>query len=258
MKSISLKFSMFLMLIIGMVLSSCRTTDEQLAGINNNLVTVDDAGATLVNPVELKSIVTGSDDITESQSAWLKFMREEEKLARDLYITLGKDVTVPVFENIARAEQNHMDAVLTVLTSYSIADPASTEVGVFNNADLQTLYNTLLAKGKASLVDALKIGALVEETDILDLASVYELNPGDDFTALTEALMLGSRNHLRAFNRVLSANGVTYTPVALTVEDYTEIVNSEWERGTGLCIGNQNALGKKYRNRSGKGFMGGR
>jgi len=258
MKTISLKFSLFIFLLSGISLSSCNSKDELSGGITSNLLTVDDQGTTLINSVDLKSVTTGTDEITESQTEWLKFMREEEKLARDLYLALSKDYTIPAFKNIARAEQNHMNAVLTILTSYSIEDPASVEEGVFNNVDLQALYNSLLEKGKTSLVEALKVGALVEETDILDLARVYELSPGDDLTTLTEALMLGSRNHLRAFARVLKVNGIVYTPVALSADEYAEIITTGWERGTGFCIGNQNASGRKYCNRSGKGFMGGR
>ena len=258
MKLNSLKSGLFLILLSGISLSSCNSNDELSAGMTANLVNVDNEGTTLISSDGLKTATTGTDAITGSLSDWLKFMREEEKLAHDLYIAFSELYTVPVFNNIPRAELNHMNAVLTILTTYSIEDPASTENGVFNNADLQALYNTLLAKGKVSLVEALKVGALVEETDILDLAKVYELNPGGDLTALTEALMLGSRNHLRAFARVLKVNGVVYTPVALSFDDYTAIVTSDWERGTGLCIGNQNCAGRKYCNRSGKGFMGGK
>jgi hypothetical protein len=257
MKSNILKFSLFLIVIGGISLSSCNSRDELSPGIITNLVTVDDEGTTLINSADLKALATGSDAITGSQSDWLKFMREEEKLAHDLYVAFGEIYTTPVFKNIPRAELNHMNAVLTILATYSIEDPASTENGVFNNADLQALYNTLLAQGKTSLVEALKVGALVEETDILDLAKVYELTPGDDLTAMTEALMLGSRNHLRAFARVLKVNGVDYTPVALSLDDYTAIVTTGWERGTGFCMGNQNASGRKYCNGSGRGFMGG-
>ncbi len=258
MKSNSLKFGLFVLLAGSISMSSCETNSDQSARMAANLVTVDNEGTTLINAIDLKSVTTGSDAISESQADWLKFMREEEKLAHDLYVAFGEIYTVPVFKNIPRAELNHMNAVLTVLTAYSIEDPASTEAGVFNNADLQALYNSLLEQGKTSLVEALSVGALVEETDILDLARVYELNPGDDFTTLTEALMLGSRNHLRAFSRVLKINGGIYTPVALSVDDYSAIVTSDWERGTGICIGNQTALGKKYCYRSGRGFMGGK
>ena len=42
-------------------------------------------------------------------------MREEEKLARDVYVALGDRWGLRVFENIARAEQRHMDAVVAQL-----------------------------------------------------------------------------------------------------------------------------------------------
>jgi hypothetical protein len=258
MKSIILKFGLILIFLGGISLSSCNSKAEFSSQLTANLVNVDNEGTTLVDGTVLKTLNPGTDNLTTDQSDWLKFMHEEEKLAHDLYIAFSNDFTVPAFKNITRAEQNHMDAVLAILTSYSIEDRASTEAGVFNNPDLQALYNTLLVQGKISLVDALKVGALVEETDILDLARVYDMNPGEDLTALTEALMLGSRNHLRAFVRVLKANGVTYAPIALDVDDYTSIITSDWEKGTGLCMGNQNASGKKYCNRSGKGFMRGK
>ncbi len=55
--------------------------------------------------------------------------------------------------------------------------------------------------------------ALIEEVDIIDLADVYELSPGEDIIAVAEALMLESRNHLRAFNRTLGFQDVVYEPV---------------------------------------------
>ena len=263
MKSTNAKFGLLLFLAGGISLSSCTTDAELFAGINSNMVTVDAEGSTLITDIGLKSLSTGTDALTADQSDWLKFMREEEKVAHDLYLTLSEYyATTPAFKNIARAEQNHMAAILTVLTSYAIEDPASSENGVFNNADLQALYDTLLEKGKVSLVEALTVGAMVEETDILDLEKVYETNPGDDLKILAEALNLGSRNHLRAFARVLNTNGVVYVPVALSADDYTAIISSGWEKGNALCTGDQIGSGKKYGKGSGKGsgkgFMGGK
>ncbi len=263
MKSTNLKIGLFLFLAGGFSFSSCTTDAELFAGISSNMVTVDAEGSTLITDIGLKSLSNGTDALTAEQSDWLKFMREEEKLAHDLYLSLSEFyATTPTFKNIARAEQNHMTAVLTVLTSYAIEDPASSENGVFNNADLQALYNTLLEKGKVSLVEALTVGALVEETDILDLEKVYDITAGDDLKTLAEALNLGSRNHLRAFAKVLNANGVVYAPVALKADDYTAIITSGWEKGNAQCNGDQIGSGKKYGQGSGKGsgkgFMGGK
>lgn len=265
MKAINLKYGLMIILAGGMALSSCESSSDLSSGIMARMVTSDNEGTTLINTDDLKSVTTGTDEITVEQIEWLKFMREEEKLAQDLYLALSNDYTIPAFKNIARAEQNHTSAVLAVLTAYAIADPASVEPGVFTNTDLQTLYNTLLAQGKVSLIDALKVGALVEETDILDLADVYAGDPGDDLKTLAEALMLGSRNHLRAFTRVLKVNGITYIPVALEQTAFDAIISTSWEKGTGLCGLAGIGTGGQYLcgtgtciNPGGRGFRGGR
>lgn len=51
--------------------------------------------------------------------------------------------------------------------------------------------NELVEKGSTSLEEALIVGTLIEEVDIIDLAEVYEMEPGEDITALAEDLMLG-------------------------------------------------------------------
>ncbi len=258
MKSNSIWAGLLILLTGTIGLSSCNLVAEtnQLPGVN--LVSVDNEGITTVNDNALKTLDLATGAITPEQSQWLVFMREEEKLARDLYLAFSKDFNQPVFKNIAKAEQNHMDAVLTVLSAYGIEDPASPDEGIFANADLQALYSTLLAQGKAGLTEALNVGALVEETDILDLAKVYELTAPDDLTALAGALTLGSRNHLRAFVKVLKVNGVVYSPVALSEEEYNAIVTTAWEKGNGFCRGTGTPAGGNGCKGRGKGFMGGR
>lgn len=254
MKTINLKKGLFLLVAGSLLLTSCDTDTAANAGIIAGMVSTDAEGTTLINTSDLKSVTVGDDEITAELTDWLKFMREEEKMARDLYLAFSELYTVPIFKQIARAEDNHMSAVLAVMTTYGIEDPASADKGVFTNPDLQAIYNTLLESGKVSLVEALKVGALVEETDIQDLADVYDLTPGEDLTLLTEALMLGSRNHLRAFNRVLENNGVDYVPAILPQEDFDAIIASPWEKGNGLCQSANQGQGKKFR--GGKGFHG--
>ena len=107
--------------------------------------------------------------------ASLKFMREEEKVARDLYLAFYETWKLRIFSNIAASEQRHMDAILALLDKYGIADPASDlKPGEFADSDLQDLYDNLLAKGTASQTDALSVGALVEEVDIDDLGTGHE------------------------------------------------------------------------------------
>jgi hypothetical protein len=148
------------------------------------------------------TVSTGT--LTEEEVAGLVFMRQEEKLAHDVYIALGEQWGLPVFRNIAGAESNHEAQIAVLLERYGIEDPAAgLAVGEFADADLQLLYNELLAKGGLSLRDALEVGVTIEETDIADLVKRKAELSQTDIRTVYARLERGSQNHLRAFNRLL-------------------------------------------------------
>ena len=75
-------------------------------------------------------------------------LREEEKLARDVYLTLSWWYDMPVFPNIARSEQQHMNLVALMLDRYDLPDPAEGNgIGEFDDPWVQGLYNDLIALG---------------------------------------------------------------------------------------------------------------
>ena len=158
------------------------------------------------NSTYLGSVVSSTPiaDLTQEQKDDLVFMYQEEKVARDVYKTLGDIWGESVFFNIQNAEQKHMDAIKTLLDKYSIPVPVIEDTtGVFENAELQSLYDQLVEQGKVSLEEALNVGVLVEETDIADLEAKIVDTP-DDIEAVFERLLEGSNHHLTAFNRVLN------------------------------------------------------
>jgi len=162
----------------------------------------------------------------------LLYMREEEKLAHDVYVALYQEWGMPVFDNIARAESQHMDAVLQELTTRGIADPIEGyELGTFANADLQALYDELVAQGIESMVAALTVGATIEDLDIADLQEALTVTTDDSARWVFENLMSGSENHLRAFVRNLARYGETYTPVYVDAATYDSIVASDGVAG---------------------------
>ena len=183
------------------------------------------------------SEVTSVDPISPLSDAEIEgilYMREEEKLARDVYLTLYEVWGLPVFENIARSEASHMEAVGTLIDRYGLADPAAAEVGVFTNPTLQGLYDQLVADGRTSLADALRVGAAIEEIDILDLQERLAQTDQADIELVYENLLKGSRNHLRAFASTLTRQtGETYQPQYLDPASYESIVNSARETGAG-------------------------
>ncbi len=160
----------------------------------------------------------------------LSFMREEEKLARDVYLTLNNLWAQPVLANIAESEQRHMDAMLALLNQYRLADPASPELGIFNNTDLQALYEQLIARGRQSALDALYVGAAIEEIDILDLQRAIAETNHADLQQSYENLLAGSNNHLRAFVRNIENQGLVYEPQYLSIEQLETILATPTQR----------------------------
>ena len=141
--------------------------------------------------------------LTAYEADQITFMKEEEKLARDVYTTLGTHWNLAVFTNIARSEQTHMDRMDGLLTTYSLPDPASAQVGVFTNPVLQQLHDRLVATGMVSLRAALGVGEMIEITDINDLSALIEATTLSDVIFTADRLRSASYNHLAAFRAQL-------------------------------------------------------
>ena len=173
---------------------------------------------------------SGQGDLSASETQYVLQMREEEKLARDVY--LGLDAKSATFGMIASAEQNHMDAVGTLVDKYGLEDPIGGKAqGEFASASMATLYADLVAKGDLSLVDALRVGAEIEDLDITDLDDALAASGQQDLDNVFSNLQRGSRNHLRAFAGELASQGASYEPQYLTMEEYNAIVESPVETG---------------------------
>jgi hypothetical protein len=147
--------------------------------------------------------------LTESEIQDLVFIREEEKLARDVYDALKMCWGSRVFSNVELSEQTHMDAVKSLLDNYGIPDPAEGRgYGEFASKELQELYDTLVERGSRSLVEAYRVGILIEETDIRDLLEAMERSSHVDIKTVYSNLLRGSQNHLKAFSSHLGSQGV--------------------------------------------------
>jgi hypothetical protein len=170
--------------------------------------------------------------LTMKESEDLVYMREEEKLARDVYLTLQDRWNIQAFGNIASSEQRHMESLKGLLDRYGLVDPVTKdEVGVFQNVELATLYKEIVAKGGTSALDACKMGALIEELDIRDLMDAMDRTTHEDVAVVYENLMRGSRNHLRAFHNLILRAGDVYEPQFIGQEVYDAIVFTPAERG---------------------------
>ena len=208
--------------------TATTTVDSTTAATEARPATTLGSAATVTSDAE--SIQPAADALDQAAVARLAWMREEEKLARDVYQALSKMWDLPIFANIADSEQTHTDAIGDLLDRYGIQDPMADDVpGVFEDPTIQALHDDLVDQGSQSLVDALIVGATIEDMDIVDLQLRRTgIATIDDVYASLEK---GSRNHLRAFIRTLERQGGEYTPSYLTIAEYEAIISSPGERG---------------------------
>ncbi len=174
-----------------------------------------------------------ADTLSEAETEGILYMREEEKLAHDVYLALYDKWGLSIFQNIANSEQTHTEAVKVLIDRYGLQDPAADQaVGAFTNVKLQELYNQLTAEGGRSLADALRVGAAIEEIDILDLEERLAQTDLADIQMVYQNLLKGSGNHLQAFTSNLTRQtGEMYQPHYLSQAAYQAIVGGAIERG---------------------------
>ena len=205
-------------LLSSLLISNCSSDVTADVNIND-----DEQSVSSININDLQY-----EDLSPEETDGLIFMREEEKLARDVYNVLYAKWGVRTFNNIAQSEQRHTDAIKVLIEKYELEDPVENDIpGSFLNDDLQNLFDILIAKGDSSLVDALLVGALIEEVDILDIKKEIDDHvDNEDIAFVYDNLINGSYNHLRAFVKNLSRQGIVYEPQLLSDEIYNWIINN--------------------------------
>ncbi len=103
-------------------------------------------------------------------------MREEEKLAMDLYRELGAEWGIRTFTRIAESEQQHTGSLNC--RHYQAAVYQREKRREVPSPELQKLLNC--GTGKQIGDRHLKAGALVEELDIMDLRKAIEETKNED------------------------------------------------------------------------------
>jgi len=182
------------------------------------------ATATNAASTNCSCVINPSDTLIQAEIDMLNYMREEEKLARDVYLAMYEHYTIPIFRNISKSEQHHMNQVLCLLQHYNLPDPASPDTGVFNNSELQDLYDNLIEQGSVSLVEGLTVGATIEDNDIFDLETDMTNTANPAILNIFGKLSCASGNHIRSFSAWLENKGVTYVPQYISQEEYDAII----------------------------------
>ena len=219
--------NLIIILLSIVLFSGCVNTQENQASSDEYIIDQSD----FVEGNELIKDIPGS-ELNEEEIAGLVLMREEEKLARDVYNTLGEKWGTKIFTNIAKSEQTHTDAIKVLLDRYNIEDPVKDDsIGVFTSPELDELYKNLVKQGGLSLLDALIVGAIVEDLDIKDLNELSAKTDNADIITTYNNLNKGSRNHLRAYVGQIKDNDGSYSPQYISQAEFNAIISSAQEKG---------------------------
>jgi len=208
----------FGLLALVLVLGDCQKagpTDNVQVNMTTSLASMQQTVANL--PIE---------PLDDAEKARILFIREEEKLAYDVYKSMFDLYGVNVFQNIPNSELSHMEAMLNIIKKYNLVDPMDTNPrGIYVNTTLQALYTQLVNQGKIN-----QVGALIEDLDISDLKKSLEVTNNQDVRLVYDFLNKGSRNHLRSFYKNLTYLNGAYTPIYISQSAFDAIVNSPIER----------------------------
>jgi hypothetical protein len=176
----------------------------------------------LFNPLKIYS------QLSDAEVNGILSLREEEKVAYDVYTVMFEKYESKVFKKIAENEKEHMNKIKELIDQFNLTDPiAGTEdqKGVFSNKKMQTMYDEMILGGNYGLLDALRAAARFEETDIVDLRKY--LSSASDQSVINIYLNLesGSQDHLRSLVKYIEDEGISYKPSYLSKEDFDKIMS---------------------------------
>lgn len=185
---------------VALSLGTAATVGVSLASAN--------AVAAAGRPARTAASTTQS--LGQPEAGGLAFSREEERMAHDLYTVFAEKYGATVFSRIASSEQRHFDAVGSLLTRYSVADPASqAKPGVYADPAIQALYDGWKAEGLTSASAAYKVGVQLEKRDIADLQRLQKQTANADLDRVYGNLERASGHHLAAFESAVAGKTPT-------------------------------------------------
>lgn len=205
-------------------------------------------GAVGVAQAQPTPLPTPSGTVSAEAAAEITWMREEERLARDLYQAFADKYGATVFVRIAAAEQHHFDTMGTLISGYGLQDPsAGLAAGTYADPALQKMWDDLSAQGSTSLADAYAVGVAVEKADVADLDEAIAITD-DTVDAYMNHLRTATQQHLATFERLVSGQTTGAGPMGQGQGQMGRGAQAQNQTRTpGTCVDGQTPVGSSWR-----------
>jgi hypothetical protein len=162
-------------------------------------------------------------DLKPKKAKALIRLYEEEVLAHDLYVELGKVHTdIMPLQHIPKSEAMHRKVMAGILKAHGVEVPEPKKGRRFVSKGLDNLFDAWLEEGRKSPAAACKVGVRLEEHDIADLIAAQKQFPESKLPLGN--LERASGNHLRAFHFNLTMRKGSYEPEVLSQKQFDAIL----------------------------------
>ena len=172
------------------------------------------------------SIAAYSLDIKNNRELFLK-LYQEEKLAYDLYGEFYERWSLGVFNKVQQREAKHVWCVERIMDNYGFDYNTNTIAGSYPDRDIQKIYDDLTVKGCISDLAALEAAAYIKEKHISQLRERIRYQEDEYVVKVIFLMESAAQSHLRAFVKSIRLSGSDYSPVFLTDDEFSRIMETD-------------------------------
>jgi hypothetical protein len=175
----------------------------------------------------LSSSIAGySSDIKNNRELFLK-LYQEEKMAYDLYGEFYERWSLSVFNKVQQRDAKHVWCVERIMDNYGFDYNTNANSGSYPDREIQKIYDDLTVKGCISDLAALEAAAFIKEKYISVLRERIRYQEDEYVVKVIFLMESAAQTHLRAFVNSIRLSGSDYSPVLLTDDEFSNIMNTD-------------------------------
>lgn len=179
----------------------------------------------LITWILLFSSIAGySSDIKDNRELFLK-LYQEEKLAYDLYGEFYERWSLGVFNKVQQREAKHVWCVEKIMDNYGYDYEINDKSGLYPDREIQKIYDDLSVKGCISDLAALEAAAYIKEKHICQLRERIRYQEDEYVVKVIFLMESAAQSHLRAFVNSIRLSGSDYSPVFLTDDEFSNVMD---------------------------------